>query len=67
MQGHPIVPLNLCSAVEKYYGHGLAQGSNEIYNFGTPFLGHQYYIPVLSHPYPGVIREDLKKKDLYVK
>ena len=38
------------------YGNALAKnacpGGHEIYNFGTPFLGNDNYIPVLSFSEP---------------
>ena len=36
-------------------------GGHEIYNFGTPFLGHQYYIHSLSDQRLGVEKKIFKE------
>ena len=55
-----------------FYLYGLAQhknpypGGHEIYNFGTPFLGHQYYLLSLYELFvwtmPRSREEDFLKK-----
>ena len=38
-----------------------APGDHEIYNYGRPFLGHNYYTLSLYGPCPGVEKKILKK------
>ena len=43
------------------YHKNPSPGGHEIYNFGTPFLGHHYYILNLSDLCVGVKKKTLKR------